>query len=81
MSKNIDICIVGAGVAGGVIAARLADLGHKVAVIERDYSEQDRIVGELLQPGGVQKLKEMNLAHLLANIDAHKVPGYSIFLD
>lgn len=81
MSKNIDICIVGAGVAGGVIAARLADLGHKVAVIERDYSEQDRIVGELLQPGGVQKLKEMNLAHLLENIDAHKVPGYAMFLD
>lgn len=81
MKQQYDICVVGAGVAGGVIAARLADLGHHVVIIERDYSEQDRIVGELLQPGGVQKLKEMNLDHLLEGIDGHKVPGYAMFLD
>lgn len=30
-------------------------------VIERDLSEQDRIVGELLQPGGYLKLIELGL--------------------
>lgn len=30
--------------------------GREVHVIERDLSEQDRIVGELLQPGGYLKL-------------------------
>jgi hypothetical protein len=28
---------------------------------ERDWSEPDRIVGELLQPGGVLALKELSL--------------------
>lgn len=30
-------------------------------VIERDLTEQDRIVGELLQPGGYLKLMELGL--------------------
>lgn len=35
--------------------------GRRVHVIERDLSEQDRIVGELLQPGGYLKLIELGL--------------------
>ena len=37
---------------GAALAATLARDGHSVIVIDRDLSEQDRIVGELLQPGG-----------------------------
>lgn len=36
--------------------------GRRVRVIERDLTEQDRIVGELLQPGGYLKLMELDLA-------------------
>lgn len=35
--------------------------GRRVHVIERDFSEPDRIVGELLQPGGYLKLIELGL--------------------
>lgn len=35
--------------------------GRRVLVIERDLSEPDRIVGELLQPGGYLKLIELGL--------------------
>ena len=35
--------------------------GRKVFVIERDLREPDRIVGELLQPGGYLKLAELGL--------------------
>lgn len=35
--------------------------GRRVLVIERDLTEQDRIVGELLQPGGYLKLMELGL--------------------
>lgn len=31
-------------------------------IIERDLSEPDRIVGELLQPSGYSALKELGLA-------------------
>lgn len=35
--------------------------GRKVTVIERDLKEPDRIVGELLQPGGFKALRDLGL--------------------
>ena len=35
--------------------------GRRVHVIERDMTQPDRIVGELLQPGGYLKLIELGL--------------------
>lgn len=56
-----DVIIVGGGVLGSVMAAVLARDGRKVTVVERDMSEPDRIVGELLQPGGFRVLRELGL--------------------
>lgn len=42
-------------------------------LIERDLSQPDRIVGELLQPGGFLKLKELGLAGCTEEIDSQKV--------
>ena len=53
--------MVGAGVLGSSMAAVLARDGRKVTVVERELSEPDRIVGELLQPGGYKALKKLGL--------------------
>lgn len=53
--------IIGAGVAGSSLAYALGKEGRKVLLLERDLSEPVRIVGELLQPGGYLKLKELGL--------------------
>lgn len=74
-----DICIVGAGMAGATIAAYLAPRGVKIALIDREYTEKRRIVGELLQPGAVQTLKKMGLEHLLEGFDAQPIYGYALF--
>jgi len=74
-----DICIIGAGMAGATIAAYLAPKGIKIALIDREYTEKQRIVGELLQPGAVQTLKKMGLEHLLEGFDAQPVYGYALF--
>jgi len=74
-----DICIVGAGMAGATIAAYLAPKGIKIALADREYTEKNRIVGELLQPGAVQTLKKMGLEHLLEGFDAQPVYGYALF--
>lgn len=79
MTTDQSICIIGAGVAGGTLAAYLADNGMPVTIIERNLNEQDRIVGELLQPGGVQQLKLMNLDHFIDGLDAAPVTGYALF--
>lgn len=56
-----DVVIVGAGVLGSAMAAVLARDGKRVTVVERDLREPDRIVGELLQPGGYRALKDLGL--------------------
>ena len=42
-------------------------------LLERDLSQPDRIVGELLQPGGFLKLKSLGLASCVEGIDSQKV--------
>uniref|UniRef100_A0A3P8U6D0 Squalene monooxygenase n=1 Tax=Amphiprion percula TaxID=161767 RepID=A0A3P8U6D0_AMPPE len=73
-----DVVIVGAGVLGSAMAAVLARDGRKVAVVERDLKEPDRIVGELLQPGGYRALRDLGLEGSVEGLDAHLVNGYVI---
>lgn len=80
-NNQFDVCIIGAGVAGGTLAAYLGKHNIRVALIEKTITPQDRIVGELLQPGGVIKLREMGLSHLLDGFDAQPVNGYALFLN
>ncbi|KAF8410265.1 hypothetical protein HHK36_002790 [Tetracentron sinense] len=79
--ENYDVVIVGAGVAGSALALTLGKDGRRVHVIERDLTEPDRIVGELLQPGGYLKLIELGLEDCVEGIDAQRVLGYALFKD
>ncbi|KAJ1031216.1 hypothetical protein NDA18_002434 [Ustilago nuda] len=74
-----DIVVVGAGIVGSALAYSLGKSGRKVALLERDFDEPDRIVGELLQPGGVRALDKLGIVDTLENIDAVPVEGYHIF--
>jgi squalene monooxygenase len=80
-NKQFDVCIIGAGIAGASLACFLAQKNIQIALIEKEWTAPDRIVGELLQPDGLKQLKEMNLVHLVDNIDAQKINGYAIFLN
>ncbi|KAL7424333.1 Squalene epoxidase [Cryptotrichosporon argae] len=75
-SLSPEIIIVGAGIAGTALAYSLARAGRRCLLIERDLSQPDRIVGELLQPGGVAALHALGLADCLEGIDAVPVEGY-----
>ncbi|GFR50196.1 hypothetical protein Agub_g12364 [Astrephomene gubernaculifera] len=74
-----DVVIVGGGVAGCALAYAQAKDGRRVLMIERDLTQPDRIVGELLQPGGYLMLKKLGLEGCLDGIDAVNVYGYALF--
>ncbi|KAI3384980.1 hypothetical protein SNEBB_005156 [Seison nebaliae] len=77
-----DVIIVGAGIAGTSMAYSLSKKeGKKVLLIERDLTEPNRIVGELLQPGGVRMLEKLGMGDCLNEIDAQKTTGYVIHND
>ncbi|KAF5798790.1 putative squalene monooxygenase [Helianthus annuus] len=80
-SVDADVIIVGAGVSGAALAHTLGKEGRKIRVIERDLTEPDRIVGELLQPGGYLKLIELGLQDCVEEIDAQRILGYALFKD
>ncbi|NXK88062.1 ERG1 monooxygenase, partial [Formicarius rufipectus] len=73
-----EIIIVGSGVLGSSLATVLSRDGRKVTVIERDLKEPDRIVGELLQPGGFNALRDLGLEDTVEGIDSQMVNGYII---
>ena len=73
-----DVVIIGAGILGCALAVAFSDQGRSVILLEKSLKQPDRIVGELLQPGGVAALEELGLADCLENIDAIKVFGYDV---
>ncbi|XP_023667970.1 squalene monooxygenase [Paramormyrops kingsleyae] len=77
-SPEPEVVIVGAGVLGSAMAAVLGRDGRRVTVIERDLREPDRIVGELLQPGGYRALMDLGLENSVEGLDAHVVKGYVV---
>ncbi|CAN6906854.1 unnamed protein product [Brassica oleracea] len=76
-----DIIIVGAGVGGSALAYALAKDGRRVHVIERDMREPERIMGEVMQPGGRFMLSKLGLQDCLEGIDAQKLTGLAVYKD
>ncbi|KAL7699315.1 squalene monooxygenase-like protein [Lotmaria passim] len=59
---DYDVIVVGGSIAGPVVSKALSDQGRKVLLIERTlFTKPDRIVGELLQPGGLNALREVGM--------------------
>ncbi|CAG8525032.1 1984_t:CDS:10 [Cetraspora pellucida] len=81
MNSEYDLIIIGAGIVGCAAAVAFGKQGRKVLLIERDMSEPNRIVGELLQPGGVSALEKLGLAECLENIDSITCYGYGVFYE
>ncbi|PGH05269.1 hypothetical protein AJ80_08377 [Polytolypa hystricis UAMH7299] len=73
-----DVVIIGAGIVGCTLAVALGNQGRSVLLLEKSWKEPDRIVGEFLQPGGVQALEELGLRHCLEGIDAIPAKGMTV---
>lgn len=78
MHHEANVIVVGAGIFGCAVAWALGNQGRSVILLEKSLKEPDRIVGELLQPGGVQALEKLGLRDCLEEIDAIKVSGYDV---
>ncbi|KAK3356656.1 squalene epoxidase [Lasiosphaeria hispida] len=76
---NYDVIVIGAGIAGSAAAVAFSRQGRQVLLVERNLKEPDRIVGELLQPGGVDALSELGLVDCLEGIDATPINGYHLY--
>lgn len=78
LHHEADVVIVGAGIFGCAVAVALSNQGRSVILLEKSLKQPDRIVGELLQPGGVQALEKLGIQDCLEGIDAIEVFGYDV---
>lgn len=60
-SCNADIVIVGAGIVGCASAVAFGKQGRRAVLLERDLAPPERVVGELLHPGGVRALHSLGM--------------------
>ncbi|KAI5866945.1 SE-domain-containing protein [Durotheca rogersii] len=74
-----DVVVVGAGVFGCAVAYAMAEQGRSVILLERWMKEPNRIVGELMQPGGVNSLRKLGLGHCIEDIDSVPCNGFNVF--
>jgi len=72
-----DVCVVGGGPAGAMAALRLATLGHRVCLVERQTFPRPH-VGESLSPGVWPLLDALGLRRVIEE-GAFRAPGETLF--
>jgi flavin-dependent dehydrogenase len=70
---EVDVCVVGGGPAGALVALRLATLGHRVCLLEREVFPRPH-VGESLSPGIWPLLDSVGLGELISRA-SFRAPG------
>jgi flavin-dependent dehydrogenase len=61
MSAAIDNLVIGGGLAGGMVALRLAQAGKAVMLVERERTAHHKVCGEFLSPEAVEYLREAGI--------------------
>jgi 2-polyprenyl-6-methoxyphenol hydroxylase-like FAD-dependent oxidoreductase len=70
-NSSFDLVVVGGGVAGSTLAARLAAAGKSVLVLERTRVFEDRVRGEWLAPWGVVETQKLGIYDALRAWGGH----------
>ena len=76
--REVDVLVVGGGVAGAAVAARVARAGHRVLVAERSPAWRWRAGGVFASPAAVAELRDLGLApDVLARV-ARPIPAMRV---
>jgi len=65
---KVDLVVVGGGVAGSAIAARMSAAGARVVVLEQSEHFVDRVRGEYIAPWGVREVIALDLWDVIRSV-------------
>ena len=80
-THEVDVCIVGAGPAGLVLALLLAFRGIKVLVLERHGDFERDLRGEILQPRFTQLMRQINLFDYISTFPHERIGKADFILE
>jgi 2-polyprenyl-6-methoxyphenol hydroxylase-like FAD-dependent oxidoreductase len=81
VASDLDLLVVGGGLAGASFATALAREGASVLVVERERLYRDRVRGEVVAPWGCTEAKRLGLFELLLDGCAREVPTLTYYLE
>lgn len=76
---NVDVILVGGGLAGSTLATVLARKGRKVLVLERETQFKDRVRGENMLPWGVATARRLGVLDDLVAAGGHVAPFFNLY--
>jgi len=76
---DVEVAIVGGGLAGSALATVLARSGRSVLVLERETKFKDRVRGENMLPWGVAIARQLGLFDDLVAAGGHLVPFFNMY--
>ncbi|HEX5268728.1 MAG TPA: NAD(P)/FAD-dependent oxidoreductase [Acidimicrobiales bacterium] len=68
---DVDVVVVGGGIAGSSLAYALASAGREVAVLEASTEFEDRVRGEQMHAWGVAEARDLGVEQVLLDAGAH----------
>lgn len=73
---HVDVVVVGGGIAGSALAARLAGAGLTVTVLEQQTAFRDRVRGETIVPWGVREVVALGVEEVLVGAGGRYSTGF-----
>jgi 2-polyprenyl-6-methoxyphenol hydroxylase-like FAD-dependent oxidoreductase len=77
---NFDVIVVGGGLAGSTLAARMAGSGRRVLVLESEKKFRDRVRGENMLPWGVAAARRLGVYERLMSAGAHEAQWFNNYV-
>src|SRR5882762_10309118 len=77
---NVDVIVVGGGLAGSTLATVLARKGRRVLVLEREAKFKDRVRGENMLPWGVAVARRLGVLDDLVAAGGHQAPFFNMYV-